>query len=614
MLADRVKKSAGDGILLLPDEDDNKSILLALRKLWSGEPYQRLNTSKREIRLLKLLPAESNDDSPIQCQISVHRLDLDVKYDALSYCWGDPSNPPIIYLNDRRLPVTRNLYEALQSLRERHVVPGWLWVNAICINQASIPERNYQVPLMNDIYSKAEQVHIWLGPEAEGIRHAMQRLSDNTRGKVRGHALLGDDMDRLFGGLQQLLGRPWWRRVWVVQEAVLAASPVVHCGSIQMPFSDITKGISTLESVSTVDSYPALDHSMATYPSVWNSLFNAWRVFDQINSQTSRMIVDNDDVEVVGNLNFCDATNPRDQVYGVLGLLSPSLAQTITPYYAKTVEEVYEDFTTKLVSFSKALAILRLCGRNPDTPDLPSWVPDYRHLSHRGYWAHQAGRDTAHDAGRRRAGELGVSAIFVDEVVAIERSPPAAKLYEMLDGDDARRLHILIQSWRSDKLPYFNMLREETGPSRIQLARFVDEEPLILEEYAGAADDAQRLLSRFRSWTLQVTDALIAGAQKDRRLSLLRETENEGLFVTKTGRVGLAYVLPQLGDSVAILAGCPYAMILRKVLCQNMQESYKIVTPSYCDGMMRGEMVPDNGKFWSSQLEKAEVFKRITLA
>ncbi|KAK3719210.1 hypothetical protein LTR37_004429 [Vermiconidia calcicola] len=613
MPADRVKNSAGDETLLLPDENDNRSVLYGLRKLWSGEPYQRLNTSRREIRLLKLLPAKPNDDTPIRCQISVHRLDSGVKYDALSYCWGDPSNAPIINLNGRRLPVTRNLYEALQSLRELNVVSGWLWVDAICINQASIPERNCQVPLMNDIYSKAEQVHIWLGPETDAIRHAMQRLSDNTRGKVRGHALLGDDVDGLFGGFQQLMERPWWRRVWVVQEAVLAASPIVHCGSIQMPFSDITKGISTLESVSTVDSYPALDHSMTTYPSVWNSLFNAWRVFDQINSQTSRMVVDNDDVEVVGNLNFCDATNPRDQVYGVLGLLSPSLAKTITPDYAKTVEEVYEDFTARLASFSKALAILRLCGRKHETPELPSWVPDYRNLSHRGYWAHQAGRDTAHDPGQQRLGELDVSAIFVDEVVAIEKSPPAARLYEMLDGDDAKRLHILIQSWRSDKFPYFNMLREETGPSRMQLARFVDEQPLILEEHAAAVDHTERLSTRFRTWTLQVTEALVAGAQRDKRLNLLRETEDEGLFVTKTGRVGLAYVLPQPGDSVAILAGCPYAMVLRKVPGQKTQERYKVVTPSYCDGMMRSELVPEKAKFWSSHSEKAAVFKRIAL-
>ena len=58
--------------------------------------------------------------------------------------------------------VRRNLYCAIKALRREHE-PRAIWIDAICINQADIAERGFQVAQMSSIYAMAETVIVWLG-------------------------------------------------------------------------------------------------------------------------------------------------------------------------------------------------------------------------------------------------------------------------------------------------------------------------------------------------------------------------------------------------------------------------------------------------------------------
>lgn len=78
-------------------------------------------------------------------------------YEALSYVWGDSANPEHIFLNGLRVPITRNLYNLLGSLRERENGRR-LWADALCINQEDIKEKKDQITLMRRIYQQAKQV------------------------------------------------------------------------------------------------------------------------------------------------------------------------------------------------------------------------------------------------------------------------------------------------------------------------------------------------------------------------------------------------------------------------------------------------------------------------
>ena len=81
-----------------------------------------------------------------------------------------------IYCNGERSAITRNLYSALSDLRHDNK-PRVLWVDAVCINQADIDERNQKIRLMRKIYEKAKVVSVWLGAEAQYTYLGMPLIS-----------------------------------------------------------------------------------------------------------------------------------------------------------------------------------------------------------------------------------------------------------------------------------------------------------------------------------------------------------------------------------------------------------------------------------------------------
>ncbi|KAK4108984.1 HET-domain-containing protein, partial [Canariomyces notabilis] len=86
-------------------------------------------------------------------------------YEAISYVWGDETFPQPILVNGRFLAIRRNLHNALYHLRHPRESGRrrTLWVDALCINQSDMHERNHQISLMRNIFSNARQVIAWLG-------------------------------------------------------------------------------------------------------------------------------------------------------------------------------------------------------------------------------------------------------------------------------------------------------------------------------------------------------------------------------------------------------------------------------------------------------------------
>ena len=134
--------------------------------------YQALSTP-RCIRVLELAPALSRA-APIRYKLT--EVDLDRKpparlmYEALSYVWGHPKGDRPTLCEGHQLLITMNCEEALRELRFR-VKTRILWIDAICINQSDIPERNLQVAMMDSVYQQAAGVLVWLGP-TEGINRS----------------------------------------------------------------------------------------------------------------------------------------------------------------------------------------------------------------------------------------------------------------------------------------------------------------------------------------------------------------------------------------------------------------------------------------------------------
>jgi hypothetical protein len=122
--------------------------------------YAKLDYAHREIRLLTIL--DDDDDYLIRCTIRTASLDDRPSFNTLSYCWGDPKVTVPIMVDYHVMSVTVNLEKALRHLR-CSALSEEIWIDAICINQADISEKNHQVPLMRHIYSASKVVLIWLG-------------------------------------------------------------------------------------------------------------------------------------------------------------------------------------------------------------------------------------------------------------------------------------------------------------------------------------------------------------------------------------------------------------------------------------------------------------------
>jgi hypothetical protein len=125
------------------------------------------------IRLLRLLPAGAFNEK-LKCKLFNTTLDAENRadFEALSYTWGIPNDTSDIILNGKPHPVTKNLELALRHLRypDRERI---LWVDALCINQSDLLEKNQQVPQMKEIYCRGSQrVVVWLG-QIPNARSAM---------------------------------------------------------------------------------------------------------------------------------------------------------------------------------------------------------------------------------------------------------------------------------------------------------------------------------------------------------------------------------------------------------------------------------------------------------
>ena len=199
--------------------------------------YTPLVTTAREFRLFLLASGDENES--IDGAISHVSLDDHPTCEALSYTWGNRVLLHPINVDGCTFMVTRNLLAALKRLR----LPDqdrYLCVDAICINQLDIPERNHQVEQMHWMYQHAERVIIWLGEHSEDSRLAIHQLemisnldTEDWVSQLRGMAGFDRHLPMVpwFGKpIDSFFLRPWWSRVWVMQEVVWASKIIVVCG------------------------------------------------------------------------------------------------------------------------------------------------------------------------------------------------------------------------------------------------------------------------------------------------------------------------------------------------------------------------------------------------
>lgn len=214
--------------------------------------------SRKEIRLLHLESSKTtNSRQLLSCSLHHVALEDNPVYEALSYAWGGSSDLHEILVNESPLSVTENLHEALSELLSTG--HRTLWVDAICINQADIAEKDVQLKLMRLIYTQAVRTLVWLGSNADDSDLAIDTLlsasvlKETVRpsGEPFETALyslqtlngkLPHEKEKTVKSLVSLYNRPYWRRTWIIQEICLARDVVVLCGSKTIPWGSLANG------------------------------------------------------------------------------------------------------------------------------------------------------------------------------------------------------------------------------------------------------------------------------------------------------------------------------------------------------------------------------------
>jgi hypothetical protein len=326
-----------------------------------------------EIRLLKILNVpQVHESHAIEFTLVRQNLEHRTDYIAVSYAWGAPKLKKVLETEDGTLVlITPNLWDFLCA-QSRELAGQLLWIDQICINQRDLSERACQVRLMSRIFENATETIIWLGKEDDDTEHAFRCIS-------RLAAAPKDSMDRLSDGmmshplertlidgagrpLRDLLARPWFSRLWALQEAVLGAAPRFICGTKSVSWDEFGRAILNASVVFEID-------VVNTVP-----IIHGWRRRRQEGLHTTLLSL------LIETWAF-DCTDPRDRVYALLSLQN-SLPDFPVDYTAK-VEEVYLSVAQALIRSTRSLELLGAVDSNdflhaPEKAVLPSWVPDWR--------------------------------------------------------------------------------------------------------------------------------------------------------------------------------------------------------------------------------------------
>lgn len=239
----------------------------------TGFQHEAIDLRKPSLRLVEVIQSDSADQERlIECEIT--NTTADTTYNCLSYVWGPETPARIILLNGKPFRVRENLWDFLDVASTSRIrrelkndnaanfdfesFSGYLWVDALCIDQENTRERNHQVQGMGDIYARAESVLAWFGKHEELDQHFRRAASfisswyDMTSNRAS-HSFQNDRIiygapfhrmcDAAYSAAEELCKQPYWQRAWITQEAILARKIIYVAGISAMPHATIYDGM-----------------------------------------------------------------------------------------------------------------------------------------------------------------------------------------------------------------------------------------------------------------------------------------------------------------------------------------------------------------------------------
>jgi len=274
-------------------------------------------------------------------------------------------------------------------------------------------------------------------------------------------------------------------------------------------------------------------------------------------------------------------SDPRDRIYGVLGLLSAEEKEkwAIQPDYSATPETIYTHIIGRSVEISPRLDFLLLCGTPGSSLNLPSWVPDLS-LSQRGLRAlcFDASGKSYHEA--QCSG--GVLQIRCTDRGTVDNVSDVVPLDATLQKASA-----IFHKWAPPDL-----LDAPYGPGgsmldacvRTVVANQIDHHQDV--SFAATLIDGKHAFHHY-IWLSQDP-----GPSVDTKIALylelfLRCVSGRCIFSTNEGYIGVGMEATKAGDRICVALGCSTPLVIRP--SSGDEKYYCLVGPSYVHGLMATE-------------------------
>ncbi len=528
---------------------------------------------------------------------------LSLPYEALSYTWGPVTELRSIRLNHiDNFKVTAGLETILQALRLPNQ-PRRIWIDAICINQGDVEERNGQVQHMRWIYRNAKMVRVWLDAEVDPKDPAINKLQ--TLNDRSTEADLGEPS--FWKPLRAVFKSPYWSRVWIQQEIVNATYLTIQCQKVFLPMFNlyhydrlVRSQVSSIEEVKP-DWYEV--SANVRIPDRFGLVPN----FEPLQNWFLRG--DSGTVSLLENLDSArdlECTDDRDKVYGIMGLVSDSSHSDLPIKYEDTVDQVYTNVAKFIMTRCKSLGFIPYAGLDPGSDELnakrslPSWVPDWRKRSPRlfssylpQYWKEEhasirelkprlsADRKILHTHGMCVD---SITELYQDDIVSAtvmamvkwtdkataarsKETPGSFARYRYLLNDAEALSKLLHQAIRSPSSPSVNTGQHhalnENDTTQTSVPPNLDRQP------------SRPLHSQLSAHT-RVDPGQVRSAAFT-------------VFLTAKGAVGMALRSVKPGDEIWLLSGCREPVILRREADYHLL----IAGEAYYAGASREELLQD---------------------
>ncbi|KAI9710900.1 MAG: hypothetical protein M1820_002335 [Bogoriella megaspora] len=592
----------------------------------SNRAFQYSSLEAREIRLIRLRSQE-RDTPKLLVEFETVSLDaLPHAYHAISYCWGDPIPVDKVWLsNGQFLNLTASASDILRELT-RLKPSDYFWIDALCINQKDNREKSKQILLMREIYGSAEQVIAFIGGSQDddsevvgfietlcgAVKQLVERQTTLTMyniSELAGYHRKSSE----WGQLAKFLGKPWFGRVWIVQEVVYAKKTSIFYGgrfcewdtAVYFFAHIVRNGLGQgllYRNPESPKEFTQMIH-ITFFPFINSLRQRVGRITPEGESGTGNPITL---VEALVKTRAMLATDDRDKVLAVIGLAANLDLAKFDASYEESPEQLFTRTTLHVLSTPQGLDIFSLSGiGNPlKLTGLPSWVADYstvdpRHGVYLGPIARFRGYRATGDSlvSLKTSADLKLVAIrgrLVNHVATTSRKRPAF-FPNNEDMPTAKRSAAENIYWFKQTIAMVRGLGKRsaqypTGEDWID-AYWRTIIYNITQEYTPPPSHYRDSFRAFivKMWIMLLLDQ--NGAFPDTDGTMEEFVRGEFVFfITANGYIVLGPPGMSNNDKVCLLLGGKVPFLLREIgKDPNGENNYALVGECYVHGLMNGE-------------------------